>query len=91
MNGLSEKVRNNNKARQVRLRIFLLENGIESRELARKRGLSPGAMGDVLSGRRPKREHIEWLIAQGIPGDLLPEPAVPQKRGPKPRTDHPAL
>ena len=88
MNDLSEEVRNNNKTRQVRLRIYFLENGIESRELAKKRGISPGAMGDVLSGRRPKREHIEWLIGQGIPVYLLPEPAVPRKRGPKPKQLH---
>lgn len=85
MNQLCDQVRTNANSRQVRLRIFLLENGIESRELAKKRGLSPGAMGDVLSGRRPKREHIEWLISQGIPANLLPEPAVLQRRGPKPK------
>lgn len=56
---------------------------MQVRELARKRGMSPGGMGDVLSGRRPKREHIEWLISQGIPADLLPEPVAPRKRGPK--------
>jgi len=85
MNQLSEQIRNKSKGRQVRLKVYLLEHGIEVKALAARRGLSPGAMGDVLSGRRPKREHIEWLIAQGIPADLLPEPAVPQKRGAKPK------
>ena len=85
MNDSSEQVRNKSSNRQVRLKVFLLENGIEVKGLAEKRGISRGAMGDVLSGRRPKREHIEWLVTQGIPADLLPLPAVPRKRGPKPK------
>ncbi|WP_428558602.1 MAG: hypothetical protein ACP59X_12170 [Solidesulfovibrio sp. DCME] len=73
----------------MRLKVFLLEAGIEVKALAMQRGISPGAMGDVLSGRRAKREHIEWLISRGIPSDLLPVPAVLQKRGPKPKTGQP--
>lgn len=85
MDQLREQIRNKSNGRQVKLRVFLLESGVEVKALARKRGISPGAMGDVLSGRRPKREHIEWLISQGIPANLLPEPAVLQRRGPKPK------
>ena len=85
MDQLSEQVRNKSNGRQVRLKVYLLEHGIEIKGLAAKRGLTPAAMGDVLSGRRPKREHIDWLVGEGIPAELLPEPAVPQKRGPKPK------
>ncbi|MGE4536350.1 MAG: hypothetical protein AB7D37_04660 [Desulfovibrio sp.] len=86
MNSLSEQVRNKTDNRQVRLKVFLLEHGIEVKALAESRGISRGAMGDVLSGRRPKREHIEWLVTQGIPSDLLPAPGVLRKRGPKPKS-----
>lgn len=87
MNQLSEQIRNKSNGRQVRLKVYLLEHGIEVKSLAARRGLTPGAMGDVLSGRRPKREHIAWLVGEGIPAELLPEPAVPQKRGRKPRAE----
>jgi len=85
MKSLCEEVRNKSEARQVQLKVFLLEHGQRIKDLAKRRGISPGAMGDVLSGRRPKAEHIEWLIGQGIPAALLPEPAVRQKTGPKPK------
>ena len=85
MNRLSEQLRKTTTSRQVRLRMFLLAHGIQVKALAAQRGLSPGGMGDVLSGRRPNAAHIEWLISQGIPADLLPNPIGPQKRGPKPK------
>ncbi|WP_051261721.1 hypothetical protein [Desulfovibrio inopinatus] len=84
MSKLSELIRNKTTDRQVRLRSFLVSRGVKVKALAEARGLSPGAMGDVLSGRRPKREHIDWLREQGIPDDLLPTPADPQRRGRKP-------
>jgi len=85
MNRLSEQLRKTTTSRQVRLRMFLLSYGIQVKTLAAQRGLSPGGMGDVLSGRRPNAAHIEWLISQGIPAELLPNPIAPQKRGPKPK------
>lgn len=85
MNRLSEQLRKIPISRQVRLRMFLLEHGIQVKSLAAQRGLSPGGMGDVLSGRRPNAAHIEWLISWGIPAELLPKPIGPQKRGPKPK------
>ncbi len=89
MNNLCEGLRKTPTPRQVRLRVFLMERGIQIKTLAAERGISPGGMGDVLSGRRPNASHIEWLICQGIPADLLPQPAGPKKRGPKPKK-HPS-
>ena len=85
MKSFCEQLRKTRAPRQVKLRMFLMEHGIQVKELAVQRGISPGGMGDVLSGRRPKVEHIEWLISMGIPAELLPSPVAPKKRGPKPK------
>jgi len=85
MERLSDQIRNNPRLRQAHLRVYLFEHGISIKDLAEKRGLSRPAMSDVMRGRRPKPEHIAWLIGQGIPAELLPSPVAPKKRGPKPK------
>ena len=85
MDSFSEQLRKTGSSRQVKLRMFLMERGIQGKDLAAQRGISPGGMGDVFSGRRPNADHIAWLIGQGIPAELLPSPVAPKKRGPKPK------
>jgi len=85
MDSFSEQLRKTGTSRQVKLRMFLMEHGIKVKNLAAQRGISPGGMGDVFSGRRPNADHIEWLISMGIPAELLPSPVAPKKRGPKPK------
>lgn len=71
-------------SRQARLRIWLMEHGLQSKDLAHQLGVSPQTMSNIASGLRNPPHHIKRLIDLGVPADLLPEPGS-GRPGPVPK------
>ena len=71
--------------RQDRCRAWLVERRIVFKELAAFAGMSKTTLSNIIAGRRATPAHIQKLIALGVPAELLPEPRVPGKPGPKRR------
>ncbi|GAB6176899.1 hypothetical protein JCM16814_17900 [Desulfobaculum senezii] len=86
MKNLSESIQLHKPTRQARLRAWMIEHGVESRDLARAVGISPQMMSMITTGERAPKDRIERLVELGVPRDLLPPPYKGRKRGPKPRT-----
>lgn len=70
--------------RQAKLEAFLSAHRISKSQLAELLGIHGSYVGKICSGERRPKEHIEQLIALGIPADLLPSPCD-GRPGPKPR------
>lgn len=72
--------------RQDRCRAWLIERRIVFKDLAADAGMSKTTLSNIIAGRRATPEHIQKLIALGVPAELLPEPREPAKPGPKRRS-----
>lgn len=72
--------------RQAKLDAFLSVHRISKSHLAQLLGIHVSYVGKICSGERRPKEHIEQLIALGIPAELLPEPND-GRPGPKPRAN----
>ncbi|MEL7638229.1 MAG: helix-turn-helix transcriptional regulator [Solidesulfovibrio sp.] len=71
--------------RQDRCRAWLVERRIVFKDLAADAGMSKTTLSNIIAGRRATPQHIQKLIALGVPAELLPEPRMPAKPGPKRR------
>ena len=72
--------------RQDRCRAWLVERRIVFGDLALDAGMSRSTLSRIISGDRATPEHIERLVALGVPADLLPEPQARRRPGPKVRS-----
>ncbi len=61
--------------RLVRLKIWMLEHGYKSKDLAREIGVSPSMLTRILAGERSPRSRLDSLKRLGVPAELLPPPS----------------
>jgi hypothetical protein len=71
--------------RQDWCRAWLVLNRIGLSELAKALGVSKTTLSEIIAGNRANPEHIQKLVALGVPADLLPGPRPLGKPGPKPK------
>lgn len=77
----------NSASRQAQLRAWMALHGITNVQLARKIEVNETTISNIIHGRRVARKHVEALIAEGVPKNLLPDIPEPQKPGPKPKVE----